>query len=239
MNLHTQVKNYILDHIHSGEWEIGMQIPTEESLAKTLLVSRPTVRQALSILTSEGYLERTKRRGTFVRQPKLLHQSTSMLASYREESKRNGFNIRTKVLRNEIIKSGDFIAEKLNLSSALKKVTVLTRLRYLEGYKENKPVVYTTLYVPYDVFPDLSELDFTDVSFYEVLEEKNLMVIHADRELEVILPEEEVCDALLISRFEPVIFIKSQGTAKESLTIEYSESYYPASFSKFHIHMDR
>lgn len=239
MRLHTQVEQYILEHIQSGEWALGVQIPTETELAQQMNISRPTVRQALTKLTTQGYLERIKGKGTFVTQPKLLHESTSMISSYRQESQKQGLQIHTKVVGLEVIKAGDFIAEKLNLSSKAKKVMVLTRLRRVENYNDNKPVVYTTVYVPYDLFPRMLEIDFTQVSFYDVMEEEGFVVKRAKRELEAIIPKEKIADQLKISRFEPVIYITSVGELLDGKIIEYSESMYPAGCSKFQISIER
>lgn len=239
MRLHTQVEQYILEHIQSGEWALGVQIPTETELAQQMNISRPTVRQALTKLTTQGYLERIKGKGTFVTQPKLLHESTSMISSYRQESQKQGLQIHTKVVGLEVIKAGDFIAEKLNLSSPAKKVMVLTRLRRVENYNDNKPVVYTTVYVPYDLFPKMLEIDFTQVSFYDAMEEEGFVVKRAKRELEAIIPKEKIADQLKISRFEPVIYITSVGELLDGKIIEYSESMYPAGCSKFQISIER
>ena len=50
------------------------------------------------------------------------------------------------------------------------QVTRLTRVRHLEHVNENAPVVYTTVYVPHQLFPEMSQLDFTDASLYEALD---------------------------------------------------------------------
>lgn len=239
LKLHTQVEQYILEHIQSGDWALGVQIPTETELAQQMNISRPTVRQALTKLTSQGYLERVKGKGTFVTQPKLLHESTSMISSYRQESQKQGLQIHTKVIKLEIIKAGDFIAEKLKLSSAAKKVVVLTRIRSVDHYNNGKPVVYTSVYVPYDLFPRMVEIDFSQVSFYDVMEEEGFVVKQAKRELEAMIPEEEIANQLKISRFEPVIYITSIGQLLDGKVVEYSESMYPAGCSKFQIMIER
>ena len=68
---HEIVKDDILEKILSGEYEVGEIIPKEVDLAKEYDVSRPTVRQAIQSLVSEGYLERKQRVGTRVVRKKL------------------------------------------------------------------------------------------------------------------------------------------------------------------------
>lgn len=236
--LHVQVSEYIRTRIESGEYPIGSQIPTENELAQLLGVSRPTVRQALDNLAHNGYLSRVKGKGTFVTQPKVVHESTRFLISYREESQKNNRILRTKVLELQVEPAQEHIAEALKLPVGA-KVTRLTRLRYLEHYNNEAPVVYTTLYVPYKLFPDMCEIDFTDASFYEVLTSRNLAVKHAFRKLEVVPSPTEVTAGLGISPFEPVIFITSKGHTESMIPVEYAESYYPAGSSSFLIEIHR
>jgi GntR family transcriptional regulator, arabinose operon transcriptional repressor len=65
--LHTQLIAQLRQQILDGSLPPGSRLPTENELALDLRVSRGTVRQALSALESEGLLDRTQRRGTFVR----------------------------------------------------------------------------------------------------------------------------------------------------------------------------
>ena len=67
--LYTSIKEDLLVKIKNGTYAEGDVIPSEVDLAKEYGVSRPTIRQALHILTSEGYLDRRKRRGTIVADP--------------------------------------------------------------------------------------------------------------------------------------------------------------------------
>lgn len=237
-SLHEQAAEYIRSRVESGEYPVGSQIPTENELTALLGVSRPTLRQALDRLSQEGLLTRIKGKGTFVAQPKILHESTRFITGYRAENEKNNRVVRTQVCANTIERAGDTVAQALGIPVG-SKVTRLVRLRHLEGYQNNAPVLYTTLYVPYKLFPDMSSLDFTDLSFYDVLETRNLGVRHVMRKLEVVPPPAEVAAQLKISPFEPVIYITSTGYTAAEQPIEYTESYYPAQNSCFLIEIHR
>lgn len=235
---YIQIAEKIRRQIVDGEYPLGSRIPTENELAAMLKVSRPTVRQALDLLAREGRLVKVKGSGTFVAQPKLVHESTSFVTGYREESRKKNRILHTRVICLQTQKAGEQIGNALKLNGD-EMVTKLTRIRNLENMYDNAPVVYTTLYVPLKLFPEMPRLDFTDASFYETLDSRQLSVVHASRRLEIIMPPEEVAAALAISAFEPTAYITSLGYTGNGLAVEYTESYYPASRSSFQIEINR
>lgn len=230
--LHSQVKDYILSRIKSGEYPPKSKIPTENELVELLGVSRPTIRQALDSLTQTGYLVRVKGCGTFVKEPKLLHESTSFITGYHEESTKKGLKLHTRVIELQREKASNIVAQALNLRQG-EFVTKLTRLRWLENYHDGKPVFYSTLYVPVKYFPDMTDIDFTDVSFYEILAHRDLHVEYSHKKLEVVPTPADIAENLEISPFEPSIFITAHGYTSKDVMIEYSEDYYPAGISSF------
>lgn len=234
--LYAQVACYVRERIDSGEYAEGSRIPTENELARLLRVSRPTVRQALSALSREGYLLRIKGSGTFAAHPKVVHQSTTFLTGYREESEKNHRTLHTRVLHLGVERATETVAQALGLRPG-ERVTRLTRLRHLENLYGNAPVVHTTVYVPTALFPGMAQLDFTGVSFYDALAARNLKVCHASRRLEVTPPAGEIAKQLGISIYEPVICITSSGYTQAMVPVEYCVSYYPASRSSFLIEM--
>jgi GntR family transcriptional regulator of arabinose operon len=64
---YIQVANVIRQKIQDGVWEDGDAIPPEKTLCEQFGIARGTMRQALQLLESEGYLWREQGRGTFVR----------------------------------------------------------------------------------------------------------------------------------------------------------------------------
>lgn len=231
--LYQKIEHELYEKIRSGEYPLNSQIPTENELAQLLGVSRPTVRQALDSLTRHGYLTRVKGKGTFVTEPKVLHDSCRFLMSYQTE-----ISLRTKVIENVIVHPPGHVAQSLDLLPS-EKVIKLTRLRWLEDYHSGAPVVYTTVYVPQKLFPDMTEIDFTARSFYDVLEEQGLGVRDNVKKLEVVPATTKLTEALKTNRYEPLILISALGRTAEQMPIEYSESYYPSSRNSFHIHTHR
>lgn len=236
--LYQQIADRLRGELADGIYRTGEQLPTENELAGQLGVSRPTVRQALEVLTNEGLLVRVKGSGTFAAEPKVVHGSTSFISGYREECRKKRRTLRTRVLRLLVEEPEEQTADALRLEPG-QLVTRLTRVRHLENVNGNAPVVYTTVYVPLSLFPDMCRLDFADASFYEALDRQGLAVVRASRRLEVVMPPMEAAKELNIGAFEPAVFISSTGYTKLGQAVEYSESYYPASRSSFQIEIER
>ena len=64
-----QIFNELKQRIATGEYAAGEKLPTEFELSAQYAVARGTVRQSLKRLEEEGYLERVKSKGTFIRRP--------------------------------------------------------------------------------------------------------------------------------------------------------------------------
>lgn len=72
----TQIAEQIRSSILAGEFNPGEKLPPERELAEMFGVSRPSVREALNILTSSGLVETYQGGGTLVRS--LVENSAAM-----------------------------------------------------------------------------------------------------------------------------------------------------------------
>ncbi len=68
--LYCQLRSIIIRKIESGEYREDEKISSELELCKEYNISRPTVRQAISELTNNGYLYKVRGKGTFVAKTK-------------------------------------------------------------------------------------------------------------------------------------------------------------------------
>ena len=235
---YLQIVQQLRDRIQNEEYPPNTRIPTENELSVSMGVSRPTVRQALNLLEQEGRLTRVKGSGTYVTEPKIQHESTRFLIGYQEESRERHNHLHTSVLALQKEKPGKLAAKALGLAEG-ERVTRMVRLRWLEGMYNGCPIVYTTVYVPVRLFPEMEEQNFTDASFYEMLDSRGLTVMRTSQRLDVRMPPAEVAAELKLSPFEPTVYIVSTGYSQNGIAVEYSESYYPASRSSFNIEINR
>ena len=66
--LYVRLTSVLRSRIATGEWKVGLRIPSIEALCTEYGVARNTVRQALEILSSEGLIRGGRGVGTFVLQ---------------------------------------------------------------------------------------------------------------------------------------------------------------------------
>lgn len=245
MPLYYQVYNYILDLINNSKLKEGDLIPTEMELAKMFNMSRPTVRQGLNALVSEGYLKRVRGRGSFVTKPKIVQENTRFIESYNREMYKKGLIPETKVLEIAIKICPNSLVKKLGIEEG-DKIIKIVRLRYAYGdYGEygdeesKKPILLTTVYIPYKKIPNLITYDFEQRSLYDVFEENNIFIKKVTREIEAKLSNKEVSKLLDISEGSPIHFLSSIGYLEDGSVIEYSESIYPGERNKFIVEINR
>ena len=65
-SISAQIYEQLLNNIVSGEWPVGMKLPTEKELTEQFHVSRAPIREALQRLRALGVLESHQGSGSFV-----------------------------------------------------------------------------------------------------------------------------------------------------------------------------
>lgn len=238
MHLYEEIEAWLMEEIHTGRLQPGDKIPREIELAAQFHTSRPTVRQALANLTAAGVIVRTKRKGSFVCEPKLLQEYTRFISSYRKEMQEKGLHPRTLVLEYKKLRPRAEIAEILDLSPS-QKAMKLSRLRFLEEPHPDRPVLFTTVYIPAPLFPNVEGSHFETESLYDTLEKHGVSIRHVRREIEIRFADARVSNLLRVKAGTPLFFISSVGYAEDGRPVEYSESYYPSESSKFLVEIDR
>lgn len=226
--LYKKIEQDLLKKIESGTYAENDLIPTELELAELYEVSRPTVRQAVQSLVDDGYLEKRKKRGTIVTKPKIPQDFTHVIESFDSEMLRKGIEPKTEVVTFKLVSANEEVAENLRLKKG-DKVHKLIRLRYAE----DKPVVLVTSYIPYQVFPDLQQVDFTTEKLYRTFEEMNHPIRSVSRKLEVIKADETTSDLLDIEEDDPLFYFHTQGFSDNHLPVEYSISKYRGDVNYF------
>ena len=232
MHSYSKIYKALLEDIQSGRLKEGDCIPREMDISARYGVSRPTVRQALNMLVSDGYLRRVRGKGSFVTKPKVLQQYTQFIESYNYEMEKKGLVPATKVLEISLTYPSQRVQEQLEIP-ADRKIVKLQRLRSIREGENAKPIILTTVYFPFDLVPDVFQYDFETQSFYDCLAKHGLEVHRGIRSLEIKALHGEKAILFGLPDGSPCHYISSVGYDENNRPIEYSENYYPADRNSF------
>ena len=196
-----QLKEIIREQCAS--WEPGQLIPSELELCQMYSVSRTTVRKALDHLTQEGLLYRIQGKGTFVAPPKVRERFVHQVAGIYDDMASRGVTILTQVLEQAVVPASKLVAPELQLVVG-SPVVKLVRLRFVG----DEPLLVSTTYLPYRLFPGLENEDLTTVSLYAVLREKyGIQLGHGTRLIEAVPCSDEEAELLHIAPATPLLVV--------------------------------
>lgn len=227
---YSEIEEYILQKIHTGEWPVGYRIPKEIQLCEQFSVSRSTVRTAMLRLVQEGHLKRVKRKGTFVTAPKVLEESTVFVESFFNEMFRRGMEIENEVLEFRYMEAQEELAEVFGKDSL--QVIKLSRLRYVKNSFDEGPIVLTTSYLPGgDTF--LFAYDFTKASLTGALNENGKNRYSMEKEMAAVVLNARESHLMGTKEGALAMRITSVTRDERNQVIEVTESVYPMERNKF------
>ena len=195
---YTQVKEFVQQHISSGQWRPGAPVPSEAMLMQQFGISRMTVNRALRELSAEGMVTRGQGSGTFVAE---LHRIASNLTirDIQEEVLERGHVHTARVLLCHAEKAGAELARSLGLRSGARVFhSVLVHL------ENGVPIQFEDRYVNPAAAPHYLQTDFTQTTpTRHLLTEAPLT--EASYSIEACLPTLEQAKHLGIGKQEPCL----------------------------------
>lgn len=234
MTLYDQIKDDLLSKIKDGTYPEGQTIPSELELAEMYGVSRPTIRQALQILVSDGYLEKCRRRGTVVTKPKVSQSFTMSISSFEDAMRLAGRLPKTKVLVFKRERANAEVEKHLELTRD-QDVFKLVRLRYAD----NLPNVFVESYIPCTLYPGLDSFDFNESSLYAAMDTCGNPVMTARRRLEVIKADGAAAALLDVEAGDPLLLFHTVARDANGTAVEYSVATYRGESNSFELNVSR
>lgn len=234
MTLYDQIKDDLLSKIKDGTYPEGQTIPSELELAEMYGVSRPTIRQALQILVSDGYLEKRRRRGTVVTKPKVSQSFTMSISSFEDAMRLAGRLPKTKVLMFKRERANAEVEKRLELARG-QDVFKLVRLRYADDL----PNVFVESYIPCTLYPGLDSFDFNESSLYAAMDTCGNPVMTARRRLEVIKADGAAAVFLDVEAGDPLLLFHTVARDANGTAVEYSVATYRGESNSFELNVSR
>lgn len=226
--LYCQLKNLIIQKIESGEYPENSKIPSEQELCEAYNISRPTVRQAVSELTSSGYIYKEKGKGTFVSSSKsridIKNYSgfTDSILDSQVPGERNVISIC-------IVKSADYckLEEIFNIPHNQK--LEFAEIKYITMQNSNDVLSLNASYIPINLFPSIIEDVKEKKASIDILRGKYpLIPVKTKSSLEIIYTDQSDAHYLQVQPGQALIKIDNILFSKSGQVVEYIVSKYRA-----------
>lgn len=232
---YVQVRQALQEHLETGTWKPGEQLPSEPELCRLFGVSRPVIRQALNELTQRGLVTRAKGKGTFAAPPKITEALVQKLTGFYQDMVEQGYTPTARVLRQEAVPAGRQVAERLQIPVGT-PVVVIERLRFVQ----DEPIQLVTTYIPRDACPALLEVDLTRRSLYAFLEaECGIMIARGRRTVEAVAANEYEAEMLQVKKGAPLILLDSVSYLSDGTPIEYYHALHRGDRTRFEVELVR
>ena len=236
--IYYQIKQTIKGWIVNKEFGPGNKIPSENELADRFNVSRLTVRQAISQLTQEGFLNSRRGEGTFVTSNEDLINSFSLeTTGFMDELFSTQLSkVTTKWATLSKMVAPKPVKEKLQLETNDEEVVQIKRVRLLRG----RPFTYTINYLPVEIGARVNEKDLYRRRLLEILE-RDLKVefTEAVQTIEASFADQEVAEKLEVASGSPILFVEKIMYSKQHKPIELFQSSYRGDLFKFIVRFNK
>ena len=231
-----QLANILRQQIENGDFQPYNAIPSERQLEQRYNLSRPTIRQAIDLLSRQGYLYRVHGKGTFVSPPK-LQKGMLELTSFSEDMCNRGLKPGQRILEFGYVKPNNKIRRHLEIPDDEKKVLRIKRLRY----GDEEPMGLQDSFLALDSAHTITKEEIEEKgSIYVILQEKfGIYPAEADETIEVTLATHEEADLLNIKEGSPLLLNERTLWSQDRKAIEFVRILYRGDRYKYFVRLTR
>ncbi|APH14558.1 trehalose operon repressor [Clostridium sporogenes] len=213
------IYNEISNKIENNKIQSGEKLSSENEMMKGYNVSRDTIRKALNLLESNGYIQKVKGKGSFVIDINKFDFPVSGLTSFKELSTKMGVESNTLVKELKLMKPDNFLMKQLNLSKN-DDVWKVIRVREIN----NKKIILDKDFFNKKYVPLLTK-DICENSIYEYLEnELSLKISFAKKEITVQQATQEDKSYLDFENYNMIVVVKNYIYLDDMSLFQYTES---------------
>ena len=219
MAKYEMIYREILNKIDSKEYVAGALLPGEHELMKLYNASRDTIRKALNVLVQNGYIQKSKGRGSIVLDVNRYDFPVSGVVSFKELQESLGSTVETEVICLEKILPDERIKKNLNLQDK-DKVWLIQRVRKVDG----EAIILDTDFINAQIVKDISE-DVAKNSLYAYIEGTlGLRIAYANKEItcqNVTGLDEQVLD---LHGYDMVVNVESYTYLDDARIFQFTSS---------------
>lgn len=216
---YLSIYNNIVNKIENGIYNTNDKLPSEKELMDSYEVSRDTVRKSLNMLEQNGYIQKTKGKGSFVLDINKFNFPVSGVVSFKEISRKLGRDSNTEVEFLKCIIPRSTIARNLELKDD-EKVWEIIRTRSIGGEK----VILDKDYVLQKFVDNITEEICKDSLYNYIENELGLKIAYAKKEITVQKATDEDRKYLDMKGFDMIVVVKSYTYLDDTSLFQYTES---------------
>ncbi len=209
----------------------GDRLPSEPDLAKTLGVSRATLREAMRTFEAQGLIRRRQGSGTFVvGQMPVLEAGLELLESLETMADRLGLEVTVSDLHVETLSADEAVAGELAIAPG----TRVTRVRRVMR-EETRPVAYLIDILPEEMLKPEQLPSHFKGSVLDFLLQRGDQLTVSKAAISAMGAPADVAKALQIQRGDVLLEFVSKLYHSGGKVLDYSFSYFIPGYFHFHV----
>jgi GntR family transcriptional regulator len=225
--LHAQLKEKIKSEIGRGDYID--RIPSERELMEAFAVSRTTVREAVSSLVRDGFLQKIHGKGTFVNSHK-VNEWLGTIKSFTETVQNMGLKPGIRLLRH-----GNGQIPEICSILGVDEYYAIERLRFAD----DEPIALERTHYPVEIGLKIALHDLNMVTIYSVLETSGIIMHRAEQKITASMPTKEDAKVLRISPKIAILTAERVTVDPADKVIEYYYSIFRPDKYAFRVMMFR
>ena len=210
----------------------GERLPAEPDLARSLGVSRATLREAMRSFEGQGLIRRRQGVGTFVvGHSQVIDTGLEVLESIESLAHKIGLDVSMGDLHIQQVQADDLQAEKLEIEPGSDVVKIS---RVIQA--DNRPVAYLIDILPVNILPPQEfQSGFTGSVLDFLLGRGDPQLVRSVAEIRAVAAGGEVPRALEIQRGDVLLQFVAQLYTPENRVVDYSISYFLPGYFSFRV----
>lgn len=230
--MYLQLREVVRGKIEDGEYAPGTAIPSENILASTYGINRLTVRSAIDALVKEGLLKRVQGKGVYV--VSKFERDLEVLGGFSQTMKEKNVKSSKKILLRSKRPAGAKYADILHIREE-DWVYYIKRL----DYADDEPMAIQEIYTPYNLIPNVEEIDISVFSLFEIYKFYGINPTRAWQRLDLAYLPQSDARTLNIKKDEMVFLFSCTTYDENERIIEYSKSYTRGDKCSFTVHFHK
>jgi GntR family transcriptional regulator len=213
--LYIQLTRIFLHEIRTGKWLLNQRIPSEEELCNKYGVSKITVRQAVNNLVSDGYVMKLQGKGTFVVSV-LPVVGLAMKTQLTEEMFGKEVKAEKEVLFKGVQEPSDEVRSYLRTNEKIYHFLCRRNVNANPAYLDES-------FIPYQMLPEIDQLDIIHNSLYSVLQDRGLKkIFRVIQTIEVLQIQGDSAQYLDLSEGVPVLAVHRLLFSSDNTPVGYT-----------------